>query len=156
MWQGWKGNKRPNFHSSSSRALKHLLLSFHVAMNTLELHNFKEGHFPLYPYSIKWTQLICTAAPPHLPWEFYGIYYILAVQNTSPQLASSSRWLTSWSCHVRDYQEDIPGAQWIRIRQPKQGTQAQFLVQEDSICQGVTKPCATITEPTSCNWSRQA
>ena len=31
-------------------------------------------------------------------------------------------------------------AQWLRIRLPMQGTQAQALVQEDPTCRGATKP----------------
>ena len=55
---------------------------------------------------------------------------------------------------------DFPGAQWLRIRLPMQGTRVWALVREDPTCHGATKPVrhnywACALEPTSHNyWAR--
>ena len=35
---------------------------------------------------------------------------------------------------------DFPGAQWLRLRLPMQGTRVRALVREDPTCRGATKP----------------
>ena len=34
----------------------------------------------------------------------------------------------------------FPGAQWLRIRLPMQGTWVRYLLREDPTCRGTTKP----------------
>ena len=43
--------------------------------------------------------------------------------------------------------QDFPGAQWLQILLPMQGSQVQSLVQEDPTCRGATKPVAPTAEP---------
>ena len=75
--------------------------------------------------------------------------------NLLVNLKSSQALHASWYEEIRSYASDFPGvAQWIRIHQPRQGTQVWSLVGDIPHAAEQLSPYVTTTEPAP--WSPHA